>query len=410
MFAALFRKLIRPVLSAHDSAPAVAGGVAIGVGVALTPTVGIQMPIAWLIATLCGANRVVALALVWISNPFTVLPLYYSEYLLGTWLLDRPAVTSYNEFGSLWTTVTQMGYLEGLRELSDTVALPLIAGSFPPAVLLGSLAYPLALWWIRSYRSRRSSGTELEPDAAPPDEQRPTESGQRASRQVVAMLSGILLAGATACKDGNGPLSEPGVPVESEADGVLTVWSASLPGDVLLVLSPYHPSAQRNRFTHLRFKELLGAGETHRFLALTFYRFSGSGDPQALSLGRDGIPVIGSTSSGRIRSRRPSEFSLPEQEHEMLASLLGVGELPALSGGQMLRLLCVMPAGESLEEFESIEVELPGRVVALTAGHMDAVRFLSFQEEPRRDRFEEFVEPVDEVSSTASDPGDSRSS
>ena len=101
----LYHRVIRPILTAHDSPEAVAGGVAWGLAIALTPTLGVQMPIALLVATLFGCNRVVAVSMVWLSNPLTALPLYYGEYVVGLRLLGQDGL-AFQDFSERWSRMS----------------------------------------------------------------------------------------------------------------------------------------------------------------------------------------------------------------------------------------------------------------------------------------------------------------
>jgi len=79
----LYTKSVGWLLEHQGSPHAVAMGFAIGVFVAFTPTVGFQMIIGATIAHFFRANRVIAAALAWITNPVTVAPLYYFNYRVG---------------------------------------------------------------------------------------------------------------------------------------------------------------------------------------------------------------------------------------------------------------------------------------------------------------------------------------
>ncbi len=76
----------------HLNRHSVSGGVALGLFCAFLP-----MPFETLVATL-GAlafrvNLPISIALVWVSNPFTWIPMYGTAYLLGAWLLNLPRVS-----------------------------------------------------------------------------------------------------------------------------------------------------------------------------------------------------------------------------------------------------------------------------------------------------------------------------
>ena len=78
------RFLIVKVLHANDTPHRIALGIAIGVFIGLTPTVGLQMIIALALATALRANKVVCIPMVWITNPVTLVPIY-SAWAVRWW-------------------------------------------------------------------------------------------------------------------------------------------------------------------------------------------------------------------------------------------------------------------------------------------------------------------------------------
>ena len=70
---------------------------AIGLFVAWIPTPG-QMAIAAIAAFYLRANLPVSVALVWITNPLTMPPMFYFSYLVGLWALNEPSPSENFEF------------------------------------------------------------------------------------------------------------------------------------------------------------------------------------------------------------------------------------------------------------------------------------------------------------------------
>ena len=132
LWAAVRRNLVDPILRAQGTPTSLARGAALGTWLTFTPTVGIQMFLAALVALPLRANLPVALALIWLSNPLTIIPLYYAYYWVGTLLLALPA-RSYRElaqtFASLFRSLEKGGFLESLRSLGSEVLWPVIVGS-----------------------------------------------------------------------------------------------------------------------------------------------------------------------------------------------------------------------------------------------------------------------------------------
>jgi hypothetical protein len=74
----------------RGSPEAIARGLAIGLFVAFTPTIGVQLILAAALATLLGASRAAALVPVWITNPVTIPPIYGFTYMVGSWFFPGP--------------------------------------------------------------------------------------------------------------------------------------------------------------------------------------------------------------------------------------------------------------------------------------------------------------------------------
>ena len=72
------RFIVHRVLHADDTPHRIALGVAAGLFIGLTPTVGFQMVLAVALAAALRANKVVCIPMVWITNPFTIIPIYIS--------------------------------------------------------------------------------------------------------------------------------------------------------------------------------------------------------------------------------------------------------------------------------------------------------------------------------------------
>jgi uncharacterized protein (DUF2062 family) len=83
------RKIVYEFKNIRNEPSQIAWGGAIGIFVAVTPTMGIQTVLALFIATLFRANRIIAGVLVWITNVFTAIPLYFVVCYAGKLILSR---------------------------------------------------------------------------------------------------------------------------------------------------------------------------------------------------------------------------------------------------------------------------------------------------------------------------------
>lgn len=93
----------------HLNRRSVSTAFAIGLFMAFVP-----MPFQMIPATACAiifrANLIISVALVWISNPVTIPPIFYFCYLVGTWILQIPASPFEFEASMEWL-MHELGYV-----------------------------------------------------------------------------------------------------------------------------------------------------------------------------------------------------------------------------------------------------------------------------------------------------------
>ncbi len=128
----LFGALILAPNLWHLNKRSVSGAASVGLFCAFIP-LPMQMLIAAASALVFRVNLPLSVALVWITNPITIPPMFYSTYLVGCWLLGLPAGDIKFELSG-----------EMLNELGK-VWEPLLLGS----LLVGSLAAVLANLFAR---------------------------------------------------------------------------------------------------------------------------------------------------------------------------------------------------------------------------------------------------------------------
>lgn len=71
------------IIHVDDSPHRIALGVALGMFTAFLPLLGLHTITALMLAFITRANKAIALLCSWISNPFTVIPIFVPCYLLG---------------------------------------------------------------------------------------------------------------------------------------------------------------------------------------------------------------------------------------------------------------------------------------------------------------------------------------
>lgn len=134
----------------HLNRRSAAGAVAVGLFCAWMP-IPFQMLLASILAMACSVNLPLSVALVWISNPLTMPPLFYVAYLLGSYLLNEPVTTFHFELSFQW-----------IANALETIAPALFLGSLILGVISAALGYFLLrlLWRFNSAKKwhRRNKG------------------------------------------------------------------------------------------------------------------------------------------------------------------------------------------------------------------------------------------------------------
>jgi len=140
----------------------VAAGFAIGMFVAITPTIPFQMVLSIFFATLFRVNRLVGIIAVWITNPITAPFVYYFNYVLGRYMLGYPGGLTLERVKIFvakarltfdidhWVAFVRVG-----TELGADILIPLIFGSLFVAVIASLLSYFTALpicRWVSANR------------------------------------------------------------------------------------------------------------------------------------------------------------------------------------------------------------------------------------------------------------------
>lgn len=153
----VYLKLVKPVLTVKDTPHALALGIAVGLWVSLTPTVGIQMTVVFILGTLIKANRIAGVAMTWISNPATFLPMYYGYYRVGILITGEDPIS----FGALKTNVSEYQGWDLVVYFFEFVGKPMWIGSLLIATIISVPAYPLCRRFFENREKKRLSLAEV---------------------------------------------------------------------------------------------------------------------------------------------------------------------------------------------------------------------------------------------------------
>lgn len=153
-----FRRFLEEVAGMDDSPHELALGLGIGIFVGFLPCMGVQTWVALPLAWLFGANKALAVAGVWISNPVTFVPFYYGCYRFGLLLHPPTEQISLHQFRVLMDGVT----LQKMLAIGDALVVPLTLGSLALGIPAGILTYfGLRLYLRRRRTAAIGTGSEL---------------------------------------------------------------------------------------------------------------------------------------------------------------------------------------------------------------------------------------------------------
>lgn len=162
-------RLIMPVLRAKTPPEYTARSVLFGLIVAMTPTVGVQMAVVFMIwlpihylRPQWDFNVIVAMAWTWVTNIFTLAPIYYVFLVTGRIMLGAEGgLTGYDEFAAMLkkSLAADAGIVESLWiytiDLFRVFGIPMFVGSVPWAALSAWLGYRWSLRLVNRFRRRR---------------------------------------------------------------------------------------------------------------------------------------------------------------------------------------------------------------------------------------------------------------
>lgn len=154
--------VLHKILRADDSPHRLALGVALGMWVALLPLVGIQMITS---AALCHpfkGNKVVAMAMAWVSNPITLVPIFLPCYWLGCLILGLDAIP-YDDFVAIFSPDVEGWWSRIAASWSAMMAIfgPLWLGSAIVATVVAVPCYFITERAVTWYRLKRYGTVDM---------------------------------------------------------------------------------------------------------------------------------------------------------------------------------------------------------------------------------------------------------
>lgn len=144
----------------HLNRRSIANGMFIGLFCALLP-MPFQMLPAGMLAIAFRANLPISIALVWLTNPLTAVPVWYGTYVLGSMLLGMDAQWTMKDdsFEAVW---------EAMLANFGQLYIPMLVGSLVMGLVLATIGWTSThyiwrahirhLWRVRAEKRRHAPG------------------------------------------------------------------------------------------------------------------------------------------------------------------------------------------------------------------------------------------------------------
>lgn len=124
----------------------IARGLALGMFIGMTPTMGFQMAIGVFIATLLRENIIATAAMVWITNPLTFIPIYSFNYAIGKLILKQSL--EWNIDARSFTS------MKSLFSMGWDFIYTLWVGCIVVGIVLSIITYYVSIPMIRKYQEK----------------------------------------------------------------------------------------------------------------------------------------------------------------------------------------------------------------------------------------------------------------
>ncbi len=167
-----WRRSLRTTLRQPGQPHKIALGMAVGMFITFTPTVGIQIPLVLILATLLRCSRIAGLIPIWITNVFTAAPIYSFAYWLGVQVLPGEHSINLHEL-SARIHASMTASLDSSRWFAPLIALwdvtkdvygPMMLGGALIGIVAAVISYPVTVRIVLWYRARRRRYLETHPN------------------------------------------------------------------------------------------------------------------------------------------------------------------------------------------------------------------------------------------------------
>lgn len=141
-----FRDKFRQLFYVKDTPHRIALTFALGVFIGISPFLGIHTIGAFFLAWLLGLNKFIAITGVYVTNPWTIVPIYSFGLWLGAKLIGMRQILPEID----WPSITFINFIEKLKHL----ILPFFVGTITLGIVSAVASYFVVYTAVNKYRNR----------------------------------------------------------------------------------------------------------------------------------------------------------------------------------------------------------------------------------------------------------------
>ena len=139
-----FKDRLRQILSVKESPHRIATAFAFGVFIGMSPLLGIHTLLGLFFAWIFRLNRIITLIGVYITNPWTIVPIYTFGTWVGARVMGIENIIPYID----WSNITFIVFMENFRPL----ILPFITGTILTGFVSAVISYFIIYMSVKKYR------------------------------------------------------------------------------------------------------------------------------------------------------------------------------------------------------------------------------------------------------------------
>lgn len=155
--------VVHRILGLDDTPHRIAWGVLLGTFITFTPTLGFQIALYIAAATLLRANKISGIPVLFVSNPFTAVPLYYFVWRTGSLLVPGKSGSGIamrrrlkDATGSevTWSEAATIEFWVDIGRTVIDMGIELWIGALALGLLAGIPAFFVSYWGVMEHRRR----------------------------------------------------------------------------------------------------------------------------------------------------------------------------------------------------------------------------------------------------------------